>query len=378
MELVKFVNEPSLVKEFIEYPYILYRHDARYIQPLRSEQEQYFKSDSFIYQSGKINSIHFLIREQGTVVGRISAFVNSELHNSDGQPIGTLGLFECDNRYDVAHQLISQAISWLVSEYNVRTVWGPMNGDIWHGYRFMVRGFTEAPFVGEPYNKEYYPGFFERFGFTVKQEWDSVEIDGIEKIKATIGRGEERLRLLKSQGYDFKTWNSDKEEEQIDLLYHALCDSYQGFLGFTLISRPQFRELFKQLRPALDPDLFLIVHDSKGKLVGFAVAFPDLADAVRAMKGRNNLGAQIRFLCNRRKSRRLNFYIGGVSYDLANKATGLGRAGFYFIINRGLAKGYTNLLLTLRVKGNKAHGLAARSHVVPQREYALFEYTYGN
>ncbi|MCH9025282.1 MAG: hypothetical protein IH931_08105, partial [candidate division Zixibacteria bacterium] len=53
--------------------------------------------------------------------------------------------------------------------------------------------------------------------------------------------------------------------------------------------------------------------------------------------------------------------------------SGLGRAGFFYVINAAIQAGYDRLMLTLRLKGNAAHALAALGSPKPQREYALFE-----
>jgi hypothetical protein len=378
MEIIRFDNDQSRADEFVAFPGLLYGDDPRYISPSRQEQYQFVRPDGRFYQSGDIQATHFLACDDGQVVGRISAFVNRQLCDSDGNPIGTLGLFECREEFGFARELFTAGIDWLVSKHHIRTIWGSMNGDIWHGYRVMTRGFDQEPFVGEPYNKSYYPSFFERFGFSVRQEWDSVEIEGADSIKKMIGRGKQRSDLLQAQGYRFESWSSRDRESQIQTLHQVMCESYRGFLGFTPIPLAQFACLFKQMEAALDPDLFMLAYDPEGRCAGFAVAFPDLAEAVRSMHGNGNLPARLRFLLHRRNAHRLNFYIGGVVPEQEARATGLGRAGFYYIINRGLKKGFTNLLLTLRLKGNKAHGLAARSGVVPQREYALYEYRYGN
>jgi len=378
MEIIRIDNDQPRIDEFVEFPYRLYGGDPKYIPQSRLEQYHFVQSAGRIYQSGEILATHFLACDHGQVVGRLSAFVNRRLCDANSQPVGTIGLFECREEYAIARDLFSAGIDWLVCNHHIRTIWGPMNGDIWHGYRVMTRGFDQDPFVGEPYNKSYYPGFFEKFGFTVRQEWDSVEIEGADSIKKMIGRGKQRFDLLQAQGYRFESWSSHDRECQIEMLHQVMCESYRGFLGFTPIPLAQFACLFKQMEAALDPDLFMLAYNPEGRCVGFAVAFPDLADAVRSMHGNPNLPARLRFLLQRRNAHRLNFYIGGVLPEQEASGTGLGRAGFYYIINRGLEKGFTNLLLTLRLKGNKAHGLAARSGVVPQRQYALYEYQYGN
>ncbi|MBI5266096.1 MAG: hypothetical protein HY851_02575 [candidate division Zixibacteria bacterium] len=371
MAIVSFPNLEVCADDFLSLPTRLYADDPKYIPPVKKDIRQWLNHSP---ASGA--TAHFLAYQGGVAVGRVSAFANDQLRDTDDTRLGTIGLFECVDDYSVARELFDAAISWLRDSHGLTCVWGPMNGDIWHGYRLMTRGFDQEPFVGEPYNKPYYPHLFEQFGFKVKQEWDSVEIEGADLLHKMIERGRQRLDLLKAKGYRLETWNPKRRTELIHTLYLVLCESYGRFLGYTPISQTEFEWIFEQLEPALDPELFLLCWSPDGACTGFAVAFPDLAEPVRAMRGNSDLFARLRFLAHHRRAHRLNFYIGGVTPREEAKGSGLGRAGFYYIINRGLEKGYTNLLLTLRLKGNKAHGLAARSGVVPQREYALYEYLY--
>ena len=71
--------------------------------------------------------------------------------------------------------MIGAATRWLRDRHAVRRILGPINFDVWHGYRFMTRGFAEQRFLGEPYNPPYYPELFERCGFVPRQRWNSYE-----------------------------------------------------------------------------------------------------------------------------------------------------------------------------------------------------------
>ena len=68
------------------------------------------------------------------------------------------------------------ALTWL-QEQGAQRVWGPMNGSIWTPHRFKLSHFDERTFATEPYNKSYYPSYFERYGFELKEKWFSRRMD---------------------------------------------------------------------------------------------------------------------------------------------------------------------------------------------------------
>ena len=365
--------DPILIDAFVRFGFGLYRGDANWIPPLREDLYAQFSPEFPFYRRSGNYHRYFLATAGGKVVGRISAMINRDLKDKDGTPVGTIGFFECVHDYAVAEELLNSATKWLRDEQGIRRIWGPMNFDIWHDYRFMTCGYEQKLFYGEPYNKPYYPTFFENYGFSAKQHWDSVEITGRDTLEKMIVRGEKRYQLLTDRGYRFELFNKSNFQDELQKLHIVMAKSFGGFLGFTPIPFKEFEQFFKKGRYAIHPKLFVLIYDENNILAGFATAFLELSDAIRSMNGENNLIAKLRFIYNRRRVDRINFYIGGVTPEETARKTGLGRAGFYYIINQMLNDGFEKLLLTLRLKGNFAHGLLGKNAPVPQREYTLYE-----
>lgn len=372
MRIEKFTFDRNLVSQFLEFGYDIYKGDDNWIAPLRSDINRQLSARYFFYNKTGNQHCHFLLYQNGNIRGRITALINSDLRDGDGTPVGTLGFFECQPDYDFASKLLEVATEWLMKR-NIRKIWGPMNFDIWHNYRFMTRGFDLKPFYGEPYNKEYYPGFFETFGFNKVAEWDSVEVIGRDILNQMMLRGAKRFRLLSERGYHFEPVDINNFDNEIEKLRQIMVASFAGFIGFTPLKIEELKELFRKAYHAINPRMFIFVYNPADELCGFAVALLELADAVRVMKGRSDIWARSKFLYRKRFVSKINFYIGGITPEEIKNRSGLGRAGFYYILNEMLQQGYDTLLLTLRLKGNAAHALPGRLSPVPQKEYALYQ-----
>ena len=237
----------------------------------------------------------------------------------------------------------------------------------------MTKGFDLDPFYGEPYNKSYYPAFFQNFGFNIRTEWDSVEISGKDILCQMMSKGEKRYHLLCDRGYRFETADMNNLDSEVEKLQQIMVKSFSGFIGFTPLSVEDMKYLFKKALCAINPKMFLFVYNPDGNLCGFALALLELADAIRSMKGGTSLAARLKFLYKRRFANKINFYIGGIAPEEIANRSGLGRAGFYYILNEIVRGGYETLLLTLRLKGNAAHALPGNLSPVPQKEYALYQ-----
>jgi len=372
MPIKEFTCEHGLTKKFMDFGHEIYKADSNWIPPLRSDLVRQLKEDFPFHLKPGNHQRKFLATAGGKVCGRVAAMVNGDLKNQDGEQVGTLGFFECVNDYHVAQDLIGTSLQWLNQEMGISHVWGPINFDIWHGYRFMTKGFDQDLFYGEPYNKPYYPDFFERSGLKTIYSWDSLELRGRENMKRAMRRGSKRYDHLRDKGYRFESFNRWHFSRDFRKLYTLVSDIFVGFPGFTSISFDEFLQLYPGMRLAMKSELITFVYNEEGEIAGFTAAFPDLAEAVRAAHSRKGPVSLLRFLKTRRRADRISFHLGGITREEISRGSGLGRAGFYYTLNQALVLGYEKLMLTMRLVGNPSRSLPGPDAPKPQREYALY------
>src|SRR4029077_4517372 len=134
--------------------------------------------------------------------------------------------------------LLLSAVEWLRSEHGVQRIRGPLNFDIWHGYRFMTRGFERARFFGEPCNPPYYPDLFKRSGFAVCRRWSSFELPGSLPPSGLSSAGGLSWRDFVARGYRFEAFGHRPFAESVGLLHQVLLQSFSSFPGYTPIPLP--------------------------------------------------------------------------------------------------------------------------------------------
>ena len=373
MAIENFTFNPELTDAFVRFGYELYREDTHWLPPLKEELYGQLSPEFPFYQRAGNCHRHFLARTGGEVVGRVSAMVNRDLKDKDGTPVGTIGFFESVDDVVVSRELLDAATEWLGGEHGIARVWGPMNFSIWHGYRLMTRGFGQKSFYGEPYNKPYYQTLLERYGFLPKQHWHSVEVTGHEALEKMIAAGAARYQRLIDRGYRFEPLNRRMLGSELRKLYAALTRSFRAFLGFTPISLEEFEQLFTMGRYAFHPELFTFVYDEHHRLAGFAGAFLDLFEVIRAGNGTDDLISRLRLLADSRLSSRILFYLCGMTPDETGKGADFGRALFHYIIRQIMKEGYETVLVALMARGGPMARMAGVNISVAQRQYTLYE-----
>lgn len=372
MAVTGYAFDPDMSEAFAVFRHGLYRGDANWIAPLKSEVRARFAPDFGFYRRPGNRHRHFIATAGGAVVGHVSATINRDLEDPDGDPVGAVGFFESVENFEIAADLLDAATRWLNREAELTRVWGPLDFDIWHGYRLMTRGFDEATFFGEPYNKPYYPDFFEKFGFRRKQRWNSTVITGREALESSVARFRENYRQTVARGYRFVAIDLGRSSH-LRRLHALITGSYRRFLGYTPISADDFRRLYAARARLLDRRLMSWICDETGTPVGFSLAYADYSDALRAMRGKDGPAARLRFLRRRRAAHRAVYYLIGLAPEAAGRTRGLGRAASYHTVHAILRGGYDEVVAALIARGNPARGLVPGGTRQAHKEYALYE-----
>jgi hypothetical protein len=372
MALTAYTFDQALAERYLDLCFELYRGDANWIPPLRKRVlRQFSPAFAFYRQAGNAHR-HFLATAAGRPVGHVTAIVNGRLADVDGTPVGAVGFFECVEDRAIAMDLLATACRWLRNEHGLRRVWGPMQFDVWRGYRAMTRGFETATFYGEPYNKRYYPAFFEENGFVPRKKWNSVEISGKAALHSRLEQwAGDYTRALESS---YRLAPIDvRDPVHVQALQRVVEDSYRGFLGMTRLDPPDFGEVFASFAEVLDPRFTIGAWDEKGALCGFAIAYADCARAVRAMRGRDSLLARLRFLLRARSATRAIFFMIGITAAASAPRRGLGRALYYGCLRSLLEAHFETVIVALLAEDSPGWVFLQDCKERALKEYVLYE-----
>jgi hypothetical protein len=372
MPIKTYSFDRALASKYLDLCYELYRGDTNWVPPARRRLlEQFSPGFGFHRQAGSAH-LHFLATVQGKPVGHASAMVNSRLKDRDGTAVGTIGFFECVDDPGIAAELLGGARDWLRAEHGLRRIWGPMQFDIWHGYRLMTRGFETATFFGEPYNKPYYPAQFAASGFTVRKSWFSLEVEGTASfLKLTAPLERDHARALED-GYRILPMDI-RDPALVQALHAAVEDSYRDFLGITRIDLAEFREIFAGYARGLDPRFALAAWSPTGELGGFMIAYPDYARALQVLRGRRSPLGLLRFWVRARSVERAVGFMIGITAQESARGHHLGRALAYRCLRSLMEAGFESIVFALLAEDSPAWLFFEGGRLQAQREYALYE-----
>lgn len=373
MHVQSFKFDSALSEAFLAFREELYRAESICPAAQRSVTMATFAPDFGFHQQQGNDHRNFIAWSNGRVVGHLTASTSPDRRDRDGTPVGAIGHLECIDDPLVSERLLDAARRWFRDERGITRIWGPLNFDIWHGYRIMTSGFGEAPFLGEPRNKPYYPSMFERAGFSVRHEWCSIEIAGRDDLEALATRSEYRYRQALSSGYRFRPIDAECVDER-RRLYDLEMASFRGLLGYVPLSFSDFEAQFSAYARLISLRYFFLAVDPRGNPAGFSVAYPDRNDGVRLPWKEHGLVAWLRRVWPRQRGpERAVLYMIGVVPAESTTGRGLGRAIFYFTIRKLLDGGYNRILAALITNEGVGQAFFGDRMQRNRRTYALYQ-----
>ncbi len=263
----------------------------------------------------------------------------------DGVSIGAIGDFEAND--SEATSILLEGAADFLREKGCRIAVGPMNGNTWRAYRFVVESNGRGPFLLEPRNPAECPEWWENAGFSVLSQYSSsvIPLDGSGTIppalKARLERSGVKIRELDPARYD----------EELGKIYQVSLKSFANNFLYTPLEEEAFLDAYRKVRDRVDPD-FVRIAERDGVAGGFVFGIPDLEALARGEKPA--------------------LIVKTLAVDPDARCAGLGSLLVDELHRIGWEKGYTEAIHALQHETNTSLKITGRHHGEVFRRYALF------
>jgi len=329
MEIVAADN-PKALKQFVEFPYRLYRDYPHYVPPLRIAVKELLDREKHpFYKDAEAE--FFVAKKDGQVVGRVAAILDKAHNRFHQENAGFFGFFEAINDQAVADALLQRAKRW-VFDRGARFLRGPVNPSTNYECGILVEGFDSDPMVMMTYNPEYYPVLLEHAGLRKSKDlwaWlsNSHKID-MKKIDRVAEKA------LRSNGATVRPIDMKNFDADVERVWNIYNSAWERNWGFIPMSKEEFQLQGKEMKQILKPDLVLI-GEVEGRVVGFALALPDINQALKPARGKLLPTGIVKILYYQRLVKSVRVLALGVVEEY--RASGLA-AGFYATLVRNARK----------------------------------------
>lgn len=287
------VNDKTGQSQFLAVPRVIYADHANYIPHLRQDIEKTFDSEkNKAFRNGG-QAKRWVLEKDGTLVGRIAAFVNTKYSKGMEQPTGGLGFFECVNDQEAANKLFDTGIAWL-KEQGMEAADGPINfGEKDRFWGLVVKNFEDIPSYAMNYNLPYYQELFENYGWKLYYNQYVYKRDLYVPAQEVFVRKYKRIKEdpeYRISNIRNRTW--DQVAEDFCTVYN---NAWGGHHGFKKMPLSQAKNIMKALKPVVDRDIVVFVYH-KEKPIAFYVNIPELNEIFRFVNGNLNWLGKLKFL----------------------------------------------------------------------------------
>jgi GNAT superfamily N-acetyltransferase len=333
---VKSVQTRAERRAFIRFPWQIYR--GRYpawVPPLLSEERKRIdpKQNPF-FDHGAVEL--FVAYRGERLAGRIAAIEN-RLHNEfHSDRVGFFGMFESENDPEVANALLDEAAAW-VKDRGLDRLRGPTNFSTNEECGLLVENFEDPPYVMMTYNPPYYEGLLTGWGF--EKAKDLLAYEGRQETF-----DQERFAgldgMIQRSGLDIRvrSLRMGRFEDEVALVRDLYNAAWERNWGFVPMTDAEVDHLAAQLKPVIDPDLALI-GEINGEPAGFALALPNVNQAIRHLNGRLFPFGLFKFLWYRRRVKGIRVITLGLKEEYRRR--GLAPLFYIEIFKRAMSKGHT-------------------------------------
>lgn len=344
LEIREAVDSKTL-KDFIHFPYHLYRNDPNWVPPLLSEEKKFYRSSSNPFLKHNPVAL-FMCYRDGRPVGRIASIINKSHQRYHNDQTAFFGSFETIDDAVVGERLLSTAEEW-VKKKGAKTLRGPTTFSVNNVSGVLIDGFDEPPFILMPYNCPGYPELLENFGFKLVMRFFAYEVtEESIKFPSALSKMEERLsdRDITIRNVDYK--HMSRESEIVADLFNRAWSENWGFVPF---SEEEVLEEFENIKMFTRRELIFIA-EHKDTPIGFCFSVPDVNQALMPLKGRLFPFNWIKLIRRLRKINQIRVVLMGVLKEYRNR--GVDFLFYQKTVENGLKFGYKRAELSWILENN--------------------------
>ena len=345
---IREVQTNNDVKQFVLFPYGLYRNNKYWIPPLIKGEFDTLNRDknpAFDYCDAR----YWLAIRDGKVVGRIAGIVNKKYIKTWQRKVAGFGWFDFIDDRSVAEALLACVEEWARSE-GMEGVHGPMGFTNFDRQGMLIEGFEELPTIVSVYNYEYYPKHMKALGY--RKETDYLEFEV--KTPDAIPEKAERIMALVQKRKGIRLARVKSKKELLSFAPHVfdVINKTHGHLfSFVELSEKQVDLYTKKYFPFIQPDYVSLLLNKEDHLVGFQIAIPSLSRAMQKAGGRLFPFGFFHLMRALKHPRTLDLYLVGILPEYQNQ--GLNALFMTDLTRTALEKGIVSAETNSELEDNK-------------------------
>lgn len=313
---IKEVRSKKELKQFILFPFSLYKNDPRWIPPLiRGEMDTLDRKTNPSFDH--CEALYLMAYKDNRPAGRIAAIINHHYIKQWNKKDVRFCWFDVIDDLEVTRALFGRVEEW-ASEHGMERIVGPMGFTTFDRQGMLVSGFDEMPTFSGCYNFPYYPEQMQALGFKEEIKYVEFELTVPSEVPDKILR----IKDLVKERYGLHIPEASSTRELLpyaDQVFRVINAAYKPLYGFTELTDRQISYFVKKYFSFIRPEYVSVVLDKEEQVLGFQISLPSLSTALQKARGRLFPLGWLHLKRAMKNSRRIDTLLTGVLPEYQSK-----------------------------------------------------------
>lgn len=312
------IHSKDEFKDFVEFPFELYKNHPFWVPPIKAEELEVIDKDlNPVFKNA--DASFFLAYENGRIVGRIAAMINWIEVDTLKKKKVRFGWFDTVDNIKVTKALLSSVKKWGKAK-QMEFMEGPVGFSNLDKAGMLIEGFEEMNTMITHYNYPYYAAHMEALKMKKLAQWVEYEIkitsfeDSPEKVR--------RFGDLMLKKYELNVLHFKKTKDilpYVDEMFVLLEETYNKLQTFVPVQPYQIKHYKEKYFRYIHPEFIKCVADKNGKLIAFVIIMPSFTRALKKANGKMFPWGVFHILKAQFFNHRASFYLIGVHPEYQNK-----------------------------------------------------------
>jgi len=316
MVTVKEISSKSELKQFVKFPFKLYKDSENWVPPLvKDEIETLDKTKNPVFANA--DAWYYLAYKDGKTVGRIAVIVNNLEVNDIGKKKVRFGWIDMIDDIDVTQALLKKVYE-KGNELNLEYAEGPVGFSNMEKAGILTKGYDEMNTMITWYHFPYYAEHFEKLGFEKQATWVEYKLSIPPSIKEKVAK----FSSIIKQRYKLSVINFKNKKEilpYVDAMFDLLNKTYNTLQTFVPIQQYQIDYYKEKYFTFIHPDYITCIQDENNKLIAFSIVMPSFTKALKKANGSLFPFGWYHLWQAQRKNDRAAFYLIGIDPEYQGK-----------------------------------------------------------
>ncbi len=342
-------NSKKLLKEFVKFPFALYKNHPYWVPPLiNDELDTFDKTKNPAFNTADAH--FYLAYRDGKIVGRIAAIVNwSEVKDQQKSKV-RFGWWDVIDDIEVTKALLEKVYEFGKS-HKLQYVEGPMGFSNLDKVGVLTEGFDEIGSMITWYNFPYYKEHLEKLGYIKEKEYLENRFTMNNVDPAFFLKAQDMIK----RRYGLKALNFTNTKDilpYVDKMFDLFNSSYASLSSFVAITEVQKEYFKKKYIGFINPEYIKFIEDQNQNMIAFSIVMPGFSEALQKANGKLFPFGFYHLLKAKKESKDVLFYLIGIDPEYQSKGvTAIIFNEYYQVFKE---KGIQNCIRTPELEDNHA------------------------